>query len=83
MKKTASAIAAVMILSSSFAWAWSDVSGTIKDINADTRQITLDDGKVYSVESGVNLANLKVGDKIVVTTESRDGKNMVNKVTKS
>jgi Cu/Ag efflux protein CusF len=72
-----------MVAGCTFAWAWSDVSGTIRSINANTHEITLDDGKTYTTEQAVNIASLKVGDKVTITTQVENGKNVVNKVAKS
>ena len=82
-KSIVPAIAALVALNVTAAWAWSDVTGVIKSINANTHEITLDDGKTYTVEKNVSLTNLKAGDKVMVSTETQNGKNMANKVTKS
>ena len=77
------AIAALMALNVTAAFAWSDVTGVIKNINNTTHEITLDDGKTYTVEKDVKLDDLKAGDKVMVSTEVQNGKNMANKVTKA
>ena len=84
MKKVvASAVAALFAMNMTAAWAWSDVSGTIKSINANAHEITLDNGKTYTVDQSVKLTDLKAGDKVMVSTEEQNGKNMANKVTKA
>ena len=80
---SATAIAALFAMNMTAAWAWSDVSGTIKSINANAHEITLDNGKTYTVDQSVKLTDFKAGDKVMVSAEEQNGKNMVNKVTKA
>jgi hypothetical protein len=43
----------------------------------------LDNGRTYSLESGVSLSNLTVGDKVTINAETtKAGKRIANKVTK-
>jgi Cu/Ag efflux protein CusF len=76
-------IAALMVMSSSFVWAWEDVSGTVRSINHEARTVTLDDGKTYTLRAEIAHTDLKVGDKVTVSTQVEQGKNVVNKITKS
>jgi Cu/Ag efflux protein CusF len=83
MKKfTVPAIAALMALGANFAWA-ADITGVIKTINANTHEIVLEDGKAYQVANSVDLKDLKTGDKVTITAEVENGKNMASRVTKS
>jgi Cu/Ag efflux protein CusF len=77
------ALAALFVLNAGLAMAWSNVTGVIKSIDASTHEFTLDDGKTYAVEGNINLGTFKTGDKVTVTTQPENGKNMVNKVIKS
>ena len=81
-KFTVPAVAVLMALGANFAWA-ADVTGTIKSINANTHEIVLEDGKTYQVANTVDLGALKSGDKVTITAEVENGKNMASKVTKS
>jgi Cu/Ag efflux protein CusF len=82
MKKIAvPALAAMMVMSGSFAWAWSDVSGTIDKINAKSHEITLDNGQTYMLEKSLKMGDLKKGTKVTLSWEEQKGKNMVNKLT--
>ncbi|HEX3484641.1 MAG TPA: DUF1344 domain-containing protein [Micropepsaceae bacterium] len=84
MRKLAGpAIVALLAMNASFAWAWSDVTGTIKSVDTKNHELVLDNGKTYMVQKDVSLSNFKQGDKVMVSTEVEKGKNMVNKVTKS
>jgi len=82
MKKIAvPALAAMMVMSGSFAWAWSDVTGTIDKINMKSHEITLDNGQTYMLEKSLKMGSLKKGEKVTLSWEEQKGKNMVNKMT--
>ena len=76
------AAAALMAVSVSFAWA-GDVTGVIKSINANAHEIVLDDGKTYSLPQNINISTFKEGDKVMVSAEVQNGKNIVSKVAKA
>jgi Cu/Ag efflux protein CusF len=73
------ATAAALLLGSTVAWAGNDVKGTVQSINAETQQITLNDGKTYKAAAGVNLASLKAGDSVTIQTEDQNGETVVTK----
>ena len=77
------ALAALMVLGAGSAFAWSDVTGTIKTLDPAMHQIVLDNGKTYILDTGVAMGTFKAGDKVTVTTQVENGKNMVNKLAKS
>jgi Cu/Ag efflux protein CusF len=82
MRKFVIIIAAgTMVMGSSFAWAWSDVTGTIDKVNAKSHEVTLDNGQTYMFEKNVKMGALKKGEKVTLSWEEQKGKNMVNKVT--
>jgi Cu/Ag efflux protein CusF len=72
--------ASMAVLNSALALPWSDFSGTIKSVDASTRQIDLDNGRTYYVQRGINLAKFKAGDKVALHTEEQLGKRMVTKL---
>jgi Cu/Ag efflux protein CusF len=76
------AAAALMAMSVSFAWA-ADVTGVIKSINANAHEIVLDDGKTYTVPQSMKLSDFKEGDKVMVSAEVQNGKNVASKVQKA
>jgi hypothetical protein len=41
-----------------------DASGAVKQINAGSRQVTLEDGKTYVIIGGIDISKFKVGDKV-------------------
>ena len=43
-------------------------TSTIKSIDAKAPSITLNDGKVFKLDKSFNVASLKVGGKVTVTT---------------
>ena len=75
------ALTGVMVMGSSLAWAWSDVSGTIDKIDSKTHAVVLDNGQTYMLEKSVRMGGLKKGEKVTMSWEEQKGKNMVNKVT--
>ncbi len=83
MRKVAISVLAGMVVmgTSSFAFAWSDVSGTIDKVNIKTHEIVLDNGQTYFAEKMVKMGGLKKGEKVTLSWEEQKGKNMVNKVT--
>ena len=83
MRKIAISVLAGMVVmgTSNFAFAWSDVSGTIDKVNIKTHEIILDNGQTYFVEKMVKMGGLKKGEKVTLSWEQQKGKNMVNKVT--
>ena len=74
-------LAGTMAMGSSFAWAWSDVSGTIDKIDSKSHEVVLDNGQTYMLEKSVKMASLKKGEKVTLSWEEQKGKNVVNKVT--
>ena len=71
-----------LAVAASPSWAWTQKQGSITNIDPKTHQLTLD-GTTYSVERGISLSNLKVGDKVAISAEPRKGENaLVNKVRK-
>ncbi len=80
MKPFGTLIAASMLIAgTSAAWA-ANVTGMIKSIDVENHEIVLEDGKSYAIASNVTLEGLKPGDKIKINSESKNGKNMVDKV---
>ena len=75
------AAASAIVMSSSFAWAWSDVSGTVDNVNMKSREVTLDNGQTYVFQKSVKMGAIKKGEKVTLSWEEQKGKNMVNKMT--
>lgn len=75
------AFASAFAMTSGAAFAWSDVSGTVDKVNAKSREIVLDNGQTYMLEKNARMGKLKKGEKVTLSWEQQNGKNMVNKVT--
>lgn len=75
------ALTASFAMSTGFAWAWSDVSGTVDKVNSKNREVVLDNGQTYMIQKTIRMGNLKKGAKVTLSWEQQNGKNMVNKVT--
>lgn len=60
-----------------------EVKGKIATIAADHQSFTLTDGSQYSLGEGVSMKGMKPGSKVKVMFETKDGKNVATKVSKS
>ncbi len=82
---TEAALAALFLLllsGSAYGVLWSDFIGTIKTIDISTREVTLEDGKVYPVQRGINLARFKPGEKVTIHIEEHNRQEMITKLRK-
>ena len=78
MKRFCTLIAAAAMVSGlGTAWAASELSGTIKSVDAATRQLTLSDGQTYSVAIDVPMTGLKPGDQVITSSYENFGNNEV------
>lgn len=75
--------AAALAMSTASAFAWSDVTGKISSVDSKMHKIVLDNGKTYMIEKKVAIASLKPGDTVTLSTERKNGENLVNQVTPS
>ena len=82
MKKLMSALCALAILTGAGAAMAADVTGTIKSIDTKTMTFTLDNGATYKAEKSVHLASLKIGEKVKVVSEMKNGVNEASSVQK-
>ncbi len=79
MKRFGTLLLASTLFAGAGAWsalALDKVSGTIKSIDPENRELTLDDGKTYNVASNVTLEGLRAGDKVTVKAETKNGQNI-------
>lgn len=58
------------------------VNGTITSLDKGKHQVVLDDGKTYSLQADIKADNLAVGDKVTVSSEQKDGANVVASIVK-
>jgi len=80
-KMMLAAAAAVALLSGISGAAAADVTGAIKSINATADTITLDNGKVYKLPASIKTSAWKVGEKVKVTFDAKNGQLMVTAIT--
>ena len=73
---------ALIAVGSSPSWAWGTVSGGVIAIDRDHGQITLDNRKTYTAETGVSLDGIRVGTKVHLVTEDQEGDHMIAKLSK-
>ncbi len=71
--------AATLALMMGAAFAASD-TGTIKQINPNSDAVTLDDGKTFTLAEGTEAESLKIGQKVTVTYDMKDGKMVATKI---
>jgi Cu/Ag efflux protein CusF len=67
-----SSLVAVFVAGGALAANLSD-SGTIKSIDSTKHQVTLSDGKTFVVPASMKLNNYKVGEKVRVTYQTKNG----------
>ena len=75
MRILASAIAATAILGAATAAFAADTTGVVKSIDMKKDMFTLSNGMTYTAAKGVDLAKVKVGEKVAVTY-AQQGKTM-------
>ena len=76
-------VAALLVAGTGASLAWTHVSGSITKLDSSAHSLTLNNGKTYELQSGVDASALAVGDKVTVNTEMKGHQRMVNKVTKA
>lgn len=81
MRKMLLAAGAAVLLSAASPVFAAEASGTITAIDTTAGTITLDNGSVYTLASGVKADGWKVGDKVMVTYDETGGKMTVTAVT--
>ncbi len=81
MNKLLAALTAAALMASVGAAFAAESSGTIKAIDAAKKTVTLQDGMVYELPASVDPANLKVGQAVKITFETKDKKNLATMVT--
>jgi hypothetical protein len=76
-----SLLVSALLLWPAIAWASSDVTGTVDHLDWTTRQISLADGKRYSVVRGIDMGRFKAGDRVTIRVEDEGGKELITKMT--
>ena len=78
MRIVSLAVASLAALSSA-AGAATTQTGAIKTVNADKHEIVLDNGKTFEAPT-LDLKSFKVGEKVQITYDAKDGKMVATKV---
>ena len=55
-------------------------TGDVKSTDAAKHELTLANGDTFEVSSHVKLEKIKVGDKVAITFDTKDGKMVASKV---
>ena len=74
MRKLMIAASAAALLSTASLSFAADATGTITAIDTTAGTVTLDNGSIYTLASGLKADAWKVGDKVMVTYDEADGK---------
>lgn len=69
-KFLATTVASLAFIGSAYA---ADIEGTVQSVDAATRSITLDDGKIYVVPESIKVDGLAAGAKVKVTVDDTTG----------
>ena len=78
MRIVSLAVASLAALASA-AGAATNQTGVIKTLNVDKHEIVLDDGKTFEAPA-LDLKSFKVGGKVQITYDAKDGKMVATKV---
>jgi outer membrane lipoprotein SlyB len=74
--RTLLAAAAALFMMTAGAFA-GDTEGEIKQIDADTMTITLDDGKAYKLPAEMDMSALSEGVVVIIAYDSNEGVNQI------
>src|SRR5688500_3311953 len=83
MKRLGTLITAVTAVAFAGTASADEVAGTVKTVDAATRQLTLSDGQAYSVAIDVPMTGLKPGDQVRLDTSVMDGVTLVSKIERT
>ncbi|MCB1481713.1 MAG: DUF1344 domain-containing protein [Rhodobiaceae bacterium] len=70
-----SALALTLVTGATFAAEMA--AGTVAEVNTETREVTLDDGKVFVLGDSVDIETVKAGSTVELTYDMMDGKMVV------
>ncbi|MCB1473550.1 MAG: DUF1344 domain-containing protein [Rhodobiaceae bacterium] len=81
MKRLVAVSALALTLATGAAFAAEMASGTVAQVNADTREVTLDNGQVFVLGESVDAAAIAAGATVELTYDMVDGKMVVTEAT--
>lgn len=77
------ALAVALSTNATFAWAWSDVTGTIERVSTKTHRVVLDNGQTFVLQKAVKMRGLKKGERVTISFEMQKGQNVGNKIKRA
>ena len=80
MKKLLATLAAAALLASTGLASAAESQGKVKSVDESKMEMTLEDGTVYQLGAAVMIKELKPGQEVTVSYETKDGKNHADKV---
>ena len=80
MNRLLAAVSAIALMASFGVANAAESQGKIKAVDEAAMTLTLEDGTTYQLSEGVMVKDLKAGQEVSVSYETKDGKNMADKV---
>ena len=80
MNRLLAAVSAIALMASVGVANAAESQGKIKAVDEAAMTLTLEDGTTYQLSEGVMVKDLKAGQDVSVSYETKDGKNMADKV---
>ena len=80
MNRLLAAVSAIALMASVGVANAAESQGKIKAVDEAAMTLTLEDGTTYQLSEGVMVKDLKAGQEVSVSYETKDGKNMADKV---
>lgn len=80
MNRVLAAISALVLMTSVGVANAAEGQGKIKSIDQAAMTLTLEDGTTYQLSKDVAVKDLKAGQEVTVSFETKDGKHMADKV---
>ncbi len=82
-KSLFSLVASILVLGTGVGLAApTSVNGTITNLDKGKHQLVLYNGQTYSLQADIKADNLAVGDRVTVSSEQKDGANVVASIAK-
>lgn len=80
MNRLLAAVSAVALMASVGVANAAESQGKIKSVDEEAMVLTLEDGTMFQLSEDVAVENLKAGQEVSVSYETKDGENVADKV---
>ena len=80
MNRLLAAVSAVALMASVGVANAAESQGKIKSVDQEAMVLTLEDGTMFQLSEDVAVENLKPGQEVSVSYETKDGENVADKV---